>query len=75
MVIIKSQKRKFEGNFKNIIEIKDYFISYWLSQISVKYLGVKIHTNLVGKSMLMIFPLKWIELILSSSKEENVLVY
>ena len=75
MVIIKSQKKKFEGNFKNIIEIKDYFISYWLSQISVKYLGVKIHTNLVGKSMLMIFPLKWIELILSSSKEENVLVY
>ena len=75
MVIIKSQKKKFEGNFKNIIEIKDYFISYWLSQVSVKYLGVKIHTNLVGKSMLMIFPLKWIELILSSSKEENVLVY
>ena len=75
MVIIKSQKKKSEDNLKNIIEIKDYCISYWLHQIIVKYLGVKIHTNLVGKSMLMTFPLKLIELILSSSKEKNVLVY
>ena len=32
-------------------------------------MGVKIYTNLVGQIMLMIFPLNWIELILSSSKD------
>ena len=43
----------------------------WLSQLSVKYL--KTYTNLVGNIMLMTSPLNWIEPILSSSKEENLL--
>ena len=44
-----------------------------MSQI-VKYLRVKIHTNLAGNIMLMISPLNLIEPKLSSSKEKNVLV-
>ena len=42
--------------------------------VSVKYWGVKIHTNLAGNTMLMISPLNWMEPIPFSSKEENALV-
>lgn len=51
--------------FKNIIEAKDYIL---LTE-SVKYLEVKIHTNLVDNIILMMFPWNSIELKLSSSKE------
>ena len=49
-------------------------VGCWLSQISVKYLGVKIYTNLFCEIMLMVSPLNWIEPILYSSKEGNVLI-
>ena len=47
---------------------------YWMSQASCKYLEGKSYTDLVGNIMLIISPLNWTELVLSSSKEENLLV-
>ena len=39
-----------------------------------QYHGVKIYAKFAGNNMLMISPLNWIKPILSSSKEEYVLV-
>ena len=69
MVIFKSKQKKFEGDLK----IK------WCGKVlypaeSGKYLGVKIDTNLIGNTMLMISSLNWIEPMLFSSKWENMLV-
>ena len=50
-------------------------ITCWLSQISVRYLGVKTYTNLVDNIMLMVSLLNWRWHILYSSKEKNVLVF
>ena len=64
-VIFKSKQEKFEGDLK----IK--LCGKWLYPTeSVKYLGVKIDTNLIdlAKTLIMISPLNWIELILFSSK-------
>ena len=44
-------------------------ISCWMSQISVKYLGVKLHANINDNIILMTSPLNWVESILCSSKE------
>lgn len=41
MVIFKSKKKKFEGDLKTILSLKT--MSYWLSQVSVKYLAIKIY--------------------------------
>ena len=53
-----------------MIEVKDYIL---LTE-SVKYLRVKIHTNLVGNILLRMSPLNSTEPKFSSSKEKNVLV-
>ena len=53
--------------------LTDLIIKYDLV-LTNQILGVKIYTNLVGNIMLIISPLYWIESILSSSKEGNLLV-
>ena len=69
MVIFKSKQKKLEGDLK----IKLYGKRLYPTK-SVKYLGVKLIQTLLGSIMLMIFPLNWIELMLSFSKLENMLV-
>ena len=69
MVIFKSKQKKLEGDLKIKLCGKRLYLTE-----SVKYMGVKIDTNLLGSIMLMIFPLNWIELMLSFSKWENILV-
>ena len=49
------------------------YLSIYLS--NVKDLGAKIYTNLAGNIMLMISLWTWIEPLLSSFREENVLVF
>ena len=69
MVIFKSKQKKFEGDLKIKLCGKRLYPTE-----SVKYLGVKLIQNLLGSIMLIIFPLKWIELMHSFSKWENMLV-
>ena len=69
MVIFKSKQKKFEGDLK----IKLCSWSLYPAG-SVKYLIVKIDTNLNGNVFLMVFWLNWIEQMLSCSKWENMLV-
>ena len=52
MVIFKSKQKKLEGDLKIKLCGKRLYPTE-----SVKYLGVKIDTNLLGSIMLMIFPL------------------
>ena len=67
MVIFKSKQKKFEGDLKIKLCGKRLY-----STESVKYLGVKFIQTLVGNITLIISPLNWIELVLFSSKWENI---
>ena len=68
MAIFKSNQNKFEGDSKIWLR----FIMF--TESSVNYVVVEIYLNLFCNIMLMVSPFNWIEPILSSSEEENVLV-
>ena len=55
-----------------MIKVKDNILL--IESNICQYPRVKIYTNLFGNIMLIISPLNWIKKILSSSKEENLLV-
>ena len=70
VVIFKSKQKKFEGDLK----IKLYSKRLYSTE-SVIYLGVKIDSNLNWKYHVNdLFPINWIEPILSFWKWENLLV-
>ena len=70
MVIFKSKQKKFEGDLK----IKNYVVKYYIQLKVLNTWTWKLIPTLVGNVMLMIFPLNWIESMLSFSKWENMSV-